>query len=63
LQLSNYLNNGGKILFSMIFPQIFDTRGLSDFLPLDSLSPAPISIVPRNTKINATPEALTLGLS
>jgi hypothetical protein len=61
VSIRNYINSGGKVLFSMIFPQIFDTRGLSDFLPIDSLSPAPISIIPQNTKINTTPEALSAG--
>jgi hypothetical protein len=61
LSIGNYLNSGGKILFSMIFPQIFDSRGLNDFLPLDSLSPSPISIVPRNTLVTPTPIAITEG--
>lgn len=59
--IRNYTNSGGKVLFSMIFPQLFDSRGLSDFLPIDSLSPAPISVIPRNTKVNPIAEGLTLG--
>jgi hypothetical protein len=61
VSITNYINSGGRVLFSMIFPQIFDARGLSDFLPIDSLSPAPISIIPRDTKINPTDEAVTAG--
>jgi hypothetical protein len=61
VSVTNYINSGGRVLFSMIFPQIFDTRGLNDFLPIDSLSPAPISIIPRDTKVNPTDEALSAG--
>jgi hypothetical protein len=56
--IRNYTISGGKVLFSMMFPQLFDSRGLSDFLPIDSLSPAPISIIPRNTRINPVEEGL-----
>lgn len=56
--IRNYTISGGKILFSMMFPQLFDPRGLSDFLPIDSLSPAPISVIPRGTKINPIDEGL-----
>lgn len=61
VSINNYLNSGGKVLFSMIFPQVFDPRGLSDFLPLDSLSPAPISNLPINLGINPTADGVTLG--
>ena len=61
ISINNYLNYGGRVLFSMIFPQIFDSRGLSDFLPLDSLSAAPISILPVNVGIDPTNEAFALG--
>lgn len=57
----DFTNKGGKILFSMIFPQLFDPRGLSDFLPVDSISPSPISIIPKSTLVNAEPNALALG--
>lgn len=57
VSINSYLNSGGKVLFSMIFPQVFDPRGLSDFLPLDSLSPAPISTLPLNLAINPTEAA------
>ncbi len=59
--INNYLNFGGRVLFSMIFPQVFDPRGLSDFLPLDSLSAAPISILQPNVGINPTEAAITQG--
>lgn len=61
IAIRNYTNSGGKVLFSMIFPQLFDARGLSDFLPIDSLSPAPISVIPRNTRVNPIGEGLSLG--
>lgn len=61
IAIRNYTNGGGKVLFSMMFPQLFDPRGLSDFLPIDSLSPAPISVIPRNTRINPIQEGLTLN--
>ena len=59
--INNYLNFGGRVLFSMIFPQIFDPRGLGDFLPLDSLSAAPISILQSNVGINPTDSAMAQG--
>jgi len=59
--ISSYTDAGGKILFSMMFPQILDTRGLSDFLPVDSLSSYPITVIPFNTPVNATPTAAVLG--
>ncbi len=37
ISVREYIISGGKIFFSMIFPQQFDPRGLSDFLPVDSL--------------------------
>lgn len=61
VSINNYLNFGGRVLFSMIFPQIFDPRGLSDFLPLDSLSAAPISILQSNIGINPTEAAIAQG--
>ncbi len=61
LTVRNYTESGGKILLSMVFPQTFDTRGLSDFLPIDSVSPIPINIIPRNTKINLTTDGTSLG--
>lgn len=61
VSVRTFVNFGGKILFSMIFPQIFDSRGLSDFLPLDSLSSVPISNLPVNLAINPTAEAAALG--
>lgn len=61
IAINNFLNYGGRVLFSMIFPQIFDSRGLSDFLPLDSLSAAPINILPANVGINPTADAVILG--
>jgi len=57
----SYTDAGGKILFSMVFPQIFESSGLSDFLPIDGLSPAPLSIIPNNTMINPTADAVNLG--
>lgn len=59
--VSNYTDAGGKILFSMVFPQSFDTKGLSDFLPLEGVSASPISFIGSNTPINATQPALALG--
>lgn len=56
LSVRNYTERGGKILLSMVFPQIFDTRSLGDFLPIDSVSPTPISFIPFNTLVNVTPE-------
>jgi hypothetical protein len=61
LTVRNYIESGGKILLSMVFPQTFDTRGLSDFLPIDSVSPLPINIIPMNTKINLTVDGAALG--
>ena len=61
ISVRNYVVNGGKILFSMIFPQVFDTRGLSDFLPVDSLSPVPISFIPVNTAILPVEEGIALN--
>lgn len=58
LSIRNYTERGGRILLSMIFPQIFDTRSLGDFLPIDSVSPAPISFIPFNTAVNVTPEGI-----
>jgi hypothetical protein len=59
VSVRNYVVGGGKVLFSMVFPQVFDSRGLSDFLPVDSLSPAPISFVPKNTKLNPVDNGIT----
>ncbi|MEJ5261921.1 MAG: fibronectin type III domain-containing protein [Ignavibacterium sp.] len=61
ISVREYIISGGKVFFSMIFPQQFDPRGLSDFLPVDSLSPAPISFIPRNTLINPSDEGITLN--
>lgn len=61
ISVREYILTGGKVFFSMIFPQQFDPRGLSDFLPVDSLSPAPISFIPRNTLINPADEGITLN--
>lgn len=61
LSIRNYVEKGGKILLSMIFPQNFDTRGLSDFLPIDSVSSTPINFIPFNTPINLTSEGTNLG--
>lgn len=57
--IPSYVQSGGKILFSMVFPQIFDARGLNDFLPVDSLSPAPISLLFPNTQVNPTAFAVS----
>lgn len=59
--INNYLNYGGRVLFSMIFPQVFDPRGLSDFLPIDSLSPSPISVLQANVGITPTDEGVSQG--
>lgn len=59
--VGSYVDAGGKILFSMMFPQIFETRGLNDFLPIDSLSAAPISIIMPNTAVNTTTASAALG--
>lgn len=61
LTLRNYTETGGKVLLSMIFPQTFDTRSLGDFLPIDSVSPVPISFVPVNTPVNLTPDGSSFG--
>lgn len=61
LSVRNYTEKGGKILLSMIFPQIFDVRSLGDFLPLDSVSQTPISFIPLNTPVNVTTEAQSIG--
>lgn len=61
LSVRNYTERGGKILLSMIFPQIFDTRSLGDFLPIDSVSPTPISFIPINTPVNVTAEGQSIG--
>jgi len=54
-----YVQSGGKILFSMVFPQVFDPRGLSDFLPVDSLSASPINLLFPNTLVNPTAFAIS----
>ncbi len=59
--IPTYVQNGGKILFSMVFPQLFDSRGLSDFLPVDSLSPAPINLLFPNTQVNPSSFAISNG--
>lgn len=61
LSVRNYTERGGKILLSMVFPQIFDTRSLGDFLPIDSVSPTPIAFIPFNTMVNVTSEGQALG--
>ncbi|MCL6493198.1 MAG: fibronectin type III domain-containing protein [Ignavibacterium sp.] len=61
ISIREYIISGGKVFFSMIFPQQFDPRGLSDFLPVDSLSPAPISFIPRNTLVNPADDGITLN--
>ncbi len=61
IAIRNYTISGGKVLFSMMFPQLFDPRGLSDFLPIDSLSPAPISVIPKNTKVNPIGDGVILN--
>ncbi|MBI5660962.1 MAG: fibronectin type III domain-containing protein [Ignavibacterium album] len=61
ISVREYIISGGKVFFSMIFPQQFDPRGLSDFLPVDSLSPAPISFIPRSTLINPADDGITLN--
>ena len=61
LTLRNYTESGGKVLLSMIFPQTFDTRSLGDFLPIDSVSPVPISFIPVNTPVNLTTDGTSLG--
>jgi hypothetical protein len=60
LSTKNFITAGGKILFSMIFPQSFDSRGLSDFLPIDSLGQIPIIVFP-NTSVNPTDTASSMG--
>jgi len=59
--IPSYVQSGGKVLFSMVFPQIFDARGLNDFLPVDSLSPAPINLLFPNTQVNPTAFAVSNG--
>lgn len=61
LSIRNYTERGGKILISMVFPQTFDTRSLGDFLPIDSVSPVPISFIPVNTPIKVSSEGQALG--
>lgn len=53
----NYLNSGGKLLASFQFPLYFDPMGLADFLPIDSISPNSINILPKGTNINPTSQA------
>ena len=53
----NYLNAGGKVFASFQFPLYFDPQGLSDFLPIDSISPNSINILSKGTNINPTSQA------
>lgn len=61
LSVNNYLNSGGKILFSMIFPQPFDSRGLNDFLPVDSITAAPRNVLFAGTPFFPTTEGASLN--
>ncbi|MBA4250640.1 MAG: hypothetical protein C0425_05105 [Chlorobiaceae bacterium] len=49
-----YVASGGQVLFSMLFPSFFDARGLSDFLPLDSIGvPVNDGFFPFGTRVPA----------
>jgi hypothetical protein len=53
----NYLNAGGKLFASFQFPLYFDPLGLTDFLPIDSISPTSISILAKGMNISPTSQA------
>lgn len=59
LSLPEFQRWGGFILYTASFPEsAIDPRGgITDYAPIDSLSPAPITFVPAGTKAEADPES------
>ncbi len=59
IALTQYTTAGGHVLFTASFPESsVDPRGgITDFAPVDSLSPQSITFVPANTLVNADPES------
>lgn len=59
LTLPQYQQAGGKIVYIASFPETaIDPRGgITDFAPVDSLSPSAITFVPANTRMEADSES------
>jgi hypothetical protein len=59
LSLPDYQASGGHILFTAAFPEsAIDPRGgITDFAPIDSLSPQSIRFVPADTRVLPDPES------
>jgi hypothetical protein len=57
--LPEYQRSGGRILYTASFPEsAIDPRGgITDFAPIDSLSPNPILFVPSSTKAEVDSES------
>ncbi|MBE0643629.1 MAG: hypothetical protein IH600_06080 [Bacteroidetes bacterium] len=57
--LPEYQRSGGKILYTAAFPEsAIDPRGgITDYAPIDSLSPNPILFVPSGTQAEAAAES------
>ncbi|NUN08718.1 MAG: hypothetical protein HUU54_06025 [Ignavibacteriaceae bacterium] len=52
-----FTESGGKVFFSMQFPQTLDVINIQSFLPVDSTS-APLSFLLPNTAVSADPNAV-----
>ena len=59
LSLPEFQRDGGYILYTASFPEsAIDPRGgITDFAPIDSLSPTPITFVPSKTRVEPDPES------
>jgi hypothetical protein len=59
LSLPEFQRSGGYILYTAAFPEsAIDPRGgITDFAPIDSMSPTPITFVPVRTKAEADEES------
>lgn len=57
--LPEYQRSGGRIFYTAAFPEsAVDPRGgITDYAPVDSLSPEPIRFVPAGTKVEADSES------
>lgn len=59
LSLPQFQQNGGSVLYVASFPEsALDPRGgITDYAPVDSLSPTPITFVPANTVVELDAES------
>lgn len=59
LSLRDYQESGGHVFYTASFPEsAIDPRGgITDFAPIDSLSPDPIRFVPSGTRAEPAPES------